>query len=379
MSKSVEANLTVSGQVAEHIKALIVSQALKRGAPLPSYRELATALRVAVPTVKRGVDALATEGIVRRQPGQGCFVNKELSPEARALEHIGLIYPSSRGSLLFDKPFLAEIMKGVSAGSPPGGDLHIFSVRDEGLVGAAHLGEWAVDGVILLEVDNDDYLRAFASWGTPGVVVDYCPRDVPLDYVACDNAAASRRVVEHLATLGHRRVAYVDGFAGRTVRDPRNLDRTLLVRDSSDARERREESVHVLQERGMLAEMVYMATGSDDWIIEAVEAIAQWLPRPDRPTALLTGDAGAAADLLNGLARYGIRVPTDFSICAVGGSAEAARRESPRIACCHFDFPGMGRTAVEWLDERCRQTGSAEPRGCRVGFKFVEGQTIGRP
>jgi DNA-binding LacI/PurR family transcriptional regulator len=375
MGKVIEKEVLVSEQVAEYVKRLIVRRALKRGATLPSYRELAAELNVAVPTVKRGVDVLASQGIVRRQRRQGCFVNKSLSPRARALKHVGLIYPSGRYHLFTDS-YLTEIMRGVTQAAPPRSDMHIFSMREEGLVDAAQLGEWAVDGAILLGMENDDYLRAFATWGTPGVVVDYCPRDVPLDYVACDNAAAVKRMVEHLATLGHRRVACLAQHPQSPVVDPRDTTGTLLVRDSSDVRERREETLRALQGRDMLAGDFCPSERDPEWPVHAAQAVVQWLHGPDRPTALLADNDMAAARIVKELGNRGIRVPQDISVCAVSGTSEFARHEPVRIAYCRFDFVGMGRKAVELLADRCRQTASAEPRGERIGFEFVEGETV---
>jgi DNA-binding LacI/PurR family transcriptional regulator len=366
--------LTVIEQVAEHVRSLIVTQSLKRGDSLPSYNQLAAELGVARFTAKRGVDVLVAQGIVRTQIGQGCFVNKELSRAPRPLRHAGLIFPSSRKALF--EAWSAEIMQGASSALPPDGDLHIFSMREQGLVDAAHLAEWMVDGVILLAVENDDYLRTFASWGTPGVVVDYCPRDVPLDYVACDNAAAARQVVAHLAALGHRRVAYVSTHTNGHVLDPRDLTKTLLVKNSSNQRERREESLRALQARDLFA-AAYSPPALDlDLSAYAAQFATQGKADGERPTAILTDNEFAAGLLLTELGRAGIRVPDELSVCAVGGAGESSGRESLRVTRCRFDFAGMGRMAVEQLAQRCRLGKPAAPCALRVGFQFVAGETV---
>jgi LacI family transcriptional regulator len=292
------------------------------------------------------------------------------------LDHLGLIYPAGRHHLFTDS-YLTEIMRGITQAAPPRSDMHIFSMREEGLVDAAQLGEWAVDGAILIGMENDDYLRAFASWGTPGVVVDYCPRDVPLDYVACDNTAAASRMVEYLAALGHRRVAFVAPHPQYSVLNPRNIQATLMTRESSDVRERREDCIRALRERDMLAAEFCPTESDRDWHVHAAQAAAEWMRLSDRPTALLTacGD-DTAVQLLRELERCGIRVPADLSVCSVSGATTFERREKPVITCCNFDFVGMGRMAVELLVKRCRQPASREFGGHRIGFKFVEGETV---
>jgi DNA-binding LacI/PurR family transcriptional regulator len=369
---------TVSEKVAEHIRGLIVNGRLKRGDPLPSYRALAGELDVAFLTVKRGMDILARQGVVRRQRCQGSFVSKDLARTPRPLRNVGLIHTSNRADFFHEAyAYAVEIMRGLSAALPSQGDLHLFSLRGEGLVNAAQLGEWAVDGAVLLGVENDDYLRAFLAWGTPGVVVDYCPRDVPIDYVACDNAAAARRVVAHLAALGHRRVFYASGHTQDVVVSLRDLRRPLLTRDKSDVRERREAALHALRERGMLGGEYAPAATDEQWPAMAAQQLAQERTRPDRPTAVLVESDFAANALLKELLVRGIRVPEDISLCAVAGSDDPSLRGSLAWTYCRFDFTRMGRAAAELLVERCRQPEIETPRARRIGFEFVEGQTVG--
>ena len=363
------AGTTVVRQVAEAVRARIVREQLQRGALLPSYRELADEFGVAYWTIKRGIDELVAEGVVLQQRGRGIFVNKELALAPRPLNRLGVICPSSRTSL-FTNSYLTEIMHGAMLGAPLKTHLSIFSLREDGLVDAAQLGESAVNGVLLLNVENDDYLRTFAQWGTPGVVVDYCAQAAPLDYVACDNAAAAQEMVAYLAARGHRRVAYVSGQMQSSVARPEDRHATLLVRKSSDVRERRDASVAALRARGMLAGVWNLrensATLPDDLYHQIRSA--------HNPTALLTNSHHGAFLLQNKLTRRGLRVPEDVSVCAVAGD-QAASHLRPVVTHCRFDFNGMGRLAVELLAARCRQPGEAKPRGHRIGFEFVAGET----
>jgi DNA-binding LacI/PurR family transcriptional regulator len=366
------AGTTVVRQVADAVRARIVREQLQRGAALPSYRELANELDVAYWTVKRGIDELVAEGVVLQQRGRGIFVNKELSLSPRPLDRLGVICPSSRTSL-FAHFYLTEIMHGAMLGAPPQTRLHIFSFHEDGLVDAAQLGAENIDGVLLINIENDDYLRTFARWGTPGVVVDYCPTTPVMDHVACDNAAAARQVVAHLAALGHRHVA----FAAIPARSPvvsRDTADVLLIRESSDVRERQEESLRALQEQGIrVLQLAKPRLAAGGYLNEA--AVADRLAGlADRPTALLTADASFAARLALALQHKGVRVPEDISVCAVAGDRDASFRK-PLVTHCCFDFLGMGRLAVELLAARCRQPGEAKTRGHRIGFEFVAGET----
>ncbi len=377
-TKTATADQTVIARTAHDIKNLIRQRRIALHGILPNYHELCTEFGVSYMTVHRGMAQLEHAGLVRRVRGKGTFVTKELSAESRELRHIGIIYPSSRGSLLMNKPWLSEILKGISDASPRGGDLHIFSFRSDGLVRASHLQQSAVDGTILLELGNDDYLRAYASWGTPGVVVDYRPgSDVPLDHVTSDNDGATTRVVEHLAALGHRTVAVAVEHPLRMVVDPQRPERTLLKRLSSDAIERREAMLRALAERGMRAREIVPDSDHDTWTDKIVRQLLAWRSDADRPTAVLTTSDETAHTLLAELTKAGMRVPDDLSLCAVAGSASYARQHSPQVTCCHIDFIAMGRWSVERLAERCRQPVQDAPSGKRIGFNFIIGTTTG--
>lgn len=372
---------TVVEQVAAHVRDLIVRGRLPRGAVLPTYRELAEQLDVGYTTVKLGMDLLAEQGIINRTRRRGCMVLKELALQPRPLDRVGVVYAATRRSF-FCSPYLHAIMSGVADALPGRGDLHVFSIRDDGLVSAAGLGEGRIDGAILLSIENDDYLRAFAAWGTPGVVVDYAPSpDVPLDYVACDNAAAMRQLVNLLARHGHRCVGYVT-LSGprRNVVDPRDHSRVLFERDSSDERERCEETLRALREHGIESICVpplEFGRGAAAIVTDRAVALMQ-TAGARRPTAFVAVGGELAVTLVSTLRAAGFRVPEDVSVCAIGELAEASQPERQSLTACNFDFAAMGRMAAECLMARCQRPQEAgAPHGRRVGFVFNQGSTVG--
>lgn len=77
-------------QIAEQIKAQIISGALTEDTLLPSIRSLAKDLRISVITTKRAYAELEFQGFIETVPGKGSFVaggNLELLREER-LRHI---------------------------------------------------------------------------------------------------------------------------------------------------------------------------------------------------------------------------------------------------------------------------------------------------
>lgn len=365
---------SVIAKTTQGIRDLIRQRRIAQNGILPNYHQLCTEFGVSYMTVQRGMTQLEKAGLVRRVRGKGTFVTKDLLGESRPLQHLGIIYPDGRGSLL-EFPHLIEILRGISAALPLGVDMHIFSLSDDGLVGASQLERWSVDGVLFLDIGNEAYLRQFSAWGIPGVVVDCRPRDVALDQVSGDNIGAAARVAEHLVADGHRHVAVAIGTSLHQVSDPLHPERPLLAWHSSELFERREAGLAALAACGIPMSEIACAGTAADWATTVVERLRPMLDRSDRPTALLT-DSDLSAHLLHtALSQAGIRVPEDLSLCAVAGSSGYAQRESLHITCCHMDFLGMGRVAAERLAARCAAPAAEGPVRQRVGFTFAAGTT----
>jgi len=374
LGKALRTDRPARNMVSARVREMICARGLRPGNRLPTYQQLILDLGVSLVTVKRGLDDLEREGIVLRRPPSGTFVAREVTQMPRELKHIGVIYPSSRHHL-FVSSYASEIMRGISLDAPSFADIHNFSLREDGLIRAAQLSEWDIDGAILLGVENDDYLRNFAQWGTPGVVVDYCSPVAPLDYVACDNAAAARKMAEYLAALGHRHVAYVAGPPRQLVKNPRDPQVTLLVRDSSDSRERRAESLRALGERNMQVEDWTFSEAGTEGVHATADKLQRLFRAADHPTVVLADNNRCALGLLREIESRGLRVPEDISVCAVASDSDMAAGDRT-LTCCRFDFTGMGRKAIALLAERRKTKPLDAPCVHRMGFEFVEGQTV---
>ncbi|HIV03280.1 MAG TPA: GntR family transcriptional regulator [Candidatus Aphodoplasma excrementigallinarum] len=81
-------------QITSQIKNMILTGALREGAPLPSMRLLAKELRISVITTKRAYEDLERDGFIETVVGKGSFVAKKNAEFVReeilkaAQEHI---------------------------------------------------------------------------------------------------------------------------------------------------------------------------------------------------------------------------------------------------------------------------------------------------
>jgi LacI family transcriptional regulator len=364
----------VRRQVAEHVKGLIRTQHLRCGDRLPTYEYLCEAIGASYVTVKRAMDALEVEGIVRCIHGKGTFVVKDLCRQSRELSTALVVFPFSLNTLLMQE-YAVELARGVLGTLEERGNWgRLYSLTSDGLLFADRVGT-EIQGILLAGVENDSYLRMVASWGTPVVALDYCSDSAPIDFVACDNRAAARRVVEHLVALGHRRIAYLGGAETYTIQTSPRPEESL-VQNSSDKRERREGVCEALAAHGLTPGAEAVLTAYERTRLSAGEVeqtAARWFAdKATAPTAVVASDESCAEAMIAQLGRMGLRVPEDVSVCAVA-CAESGRHS--RLTHCRFDFAAMGRKGVELLRERCRKPGEPANRIHRIGFEWVEGST----
>jgi DNA-binding LacI/PurR family transcriptional regulator len=134
--------------------------------------------------------------------------------------------------------------------------------------------------------------------------------------------------------------------------------------------------VNALRERDMLADVWVLSKvhKEDRLTIHALDELVCRLRSANGPTALLTDSNLSALMLMNELSRRGLRVPEDISVCAVASDSNTVAGH--RLTCCRFDFLGMGRKAVGLLAKRCQKPVLRKPCVHRIGFEFVEGQTV---
>ena len=81
-------------QVKEHLLGRMRAGQISAESPLPSERELAASLEVAVGTLRNALRELESEGLIRRIQGKGTFVNSPREARSRKrMEVFALIIP----------------------------------------------------------------------------------------------------------------------------------------------------------------------------------------------------------------------------------------------------------------------------------------------
>ncbi|MBF5080893.1 LacI family DNA-binding transcriptional regulator [Quadrisphaera sp. INWT6] len=244
---------------------------------------------------------------------------------AREPEHLGA------------DPFFAPFIAGVEAALSPRGQalvLHVVSDPEHEREAYRRLAAGRVDGALLTDLRVDDARPALLEGlGLPALAVGH-QRGSALPQVALDDRSGVRAVVDHLADLGHRRLAHVTGSQQLV----HGVDRLEAFREAAAA-------------RGLPEPVVYDGDFSP---ASGAAAARSWLAdRATRgsgevPTAIVAGGDLMATAVLAVLARAGVRVPHDVSVTGFDDAVLAAHL-TPALTTVRSDALAWGRAAADAL------------------------------
>lgn len=223
---------------------------------------------------------------------------------SRRTKTVGMVVPD------VTNPFFSDLIWQVERALTDSGYALIFgnSANDsererrylEGLL------ERQVDAAVLVvTAEADESLIRRVAAEVPAVQVDR--EAVAADAVVGDNAAGTAAAVDHLVSLGHRRIALVNG------------DERLPT-----ARERRAGFEAALARHGLSA----VAHESGEFTLESGRALAA-RALDAGPDAVLAGNDLIAMGVINAAAERGLRVPDDLSVVGYDDIAYAAFTSPP--------------------------------------------------
>ncbi|MFI7708904.1 LacI family DNA-binding transcriptional regulator [Nonomuraea sp. NPDC049480] len=239
-------------------------------------------------------------------------------------------------------PFFAQILDGLTE--------HLADTDYQVLLGASCNEEKAeakvthamidrsMDGLVLIApISSRAYLEQVAST-MPTIVVGRHGRSRAYDTVADDDFTGAALIVDHLADLGHQRIAHIDHHET-------DLDRLAEMPNAIRAAGYR----HAMHARG-LADHIDIASTSYTQEGGYLGA-QQLLARPVRPTAIFAGADIVAMGVLDAIAEAGLRVPEDISVAGYDNTTFAAFRP---ISLTSVDQAGrqIGANAARLLLDR---------------------------
>jgi LacI family transcriptional regulator len=328
-----------------------------------TIREVARAAGVSVATVSR---VLNGKGPVREATGRRV---RAAADRLRYVPHTGARSLITRrtnaiGVLLPDLfgEFFSEAIRGMDrAARGAGYQLLVSGSHGDRAQAEAALRAMRgrVDGLVVMSPSVDGpTLSANLPEGWPVMLLNCAVDGAAFDSINIDNEGGAAAMVEHLAGLGHRRIAHVTGPA-----------------DNWDARERLRGYRRAVRAGGVEGARALEVPG--DFTEESGYRAARLVlgMRP-RPTAIFAANDSMAIGLLSAFQAMGVRVPGDI---AVGGFDDIpiARFMTPPLTSVSVSIADLGARAMERLLAALKDGNRHVPRHETLPARLVARRSSG--
>jgi LacI family transcriptional regulator len=205
-----------------------------------------------------------------------------------------------------------------------------------------------VDGIVAATARRDhELLDEMLESGIPLVLVNRRTQDGGVPSATADDRRGIHLAVEHLAKLGHTRIAHIAG--------PLELSTGL---------DRYEGFHEAMREAGLEPRPELIVTARAFTELEGARACAELLARGERPTAVAAANDLIALGCYDVFAERGVRCPEEISVVGFNDMPFADRFQPPltTIRIPHYE---IGTAAAQLMLERL-QHGNGEPRQVRL-------------
>jgi len=193
------------------------------------------------------------------------------------------------------------------------------------------LRQYPCDGFVILAPNiHSDIVASIKSEGIPAVATSADAGALGIPTVDNDSEMGIVLGVEHLISLGHRRIAHLAGTMGQTssiIR--RDAFFRVMERHNLDVPD------HFVVEPGYFRERAYASTLS-------------LLRNPDRPTALCCANDDIALGAMDAAKELAVRVPLQLSIVGYDDTV-GGRYNEPSLTSIRQPTDEIGRLAVNLL------------------------------
>ncbi|CAH0342791.1 LacI family DNA-binding transcriptional regulator [Rhizobium sp. CECT 9324] len=259
--------------------------------------------------------------------------------------------------------FFAEVAVGVDMVVQSAGYVQFLANTNENvdrqLEVVASMREHGISGLIVSPARGST-AADFKSVVSAGIPVVLMVRNIPgakVSSVTSDNHAGIYAAVEHLVSLGHKRIAFFGGFPDMFIFD----ERISGYRDA----------------------MVATGLGFDEGLVFSsapsraggVEAVGRALSIADRPTAGVSFNDAVAFGVCDGLRSHRLEPGADFAVVGFDDVIEA-KSTVPALTTISVDPQGMGRRAAQLLLKQIN-AGKAEPESLVGAVRLVVRESCG--
>lgn len=329
-------------QLSDILKKEISDGKFKPGERLPSMDDLSALYSVNKVTVRRALSELTASGLIYSVPAQGTYVSDRPRPSRTATKNqvltVGLLsylmVPGNTGL------YHMEIIQGIREElSKLQANLVILPVRhlEPQVRIVDQLVQAGMDATIYLGMFENTSLRRMLEIGPPAVLVDYSLRSAQVDTILLDNRGGGYQAMEHLLSLGHRKIAVILGQEDQVA----TKDRLEGVYEAADQASLPRSEIQILQ--------------GDFQREGGFRAMAELINSGPLPTAVFSFNDEMAAGALQALhALSPLSVPGDISVVGFDDTAWATATQPP-LTTVQVPKTLMGRLAVQRVLARLKE------------------------
>ena len=326
---------------------------------LLSTKDLTNQFNVSEATIRRDLKELADNGFIQRQHG-GVHSAQRLNQPNKG--QVGLILASRIDK--YRDPFYNQVLEGADRklhelGYHPA---YVRTIHDVATLQQAQtlLETFPVDGIIIMgssQVEGIRYIRKIVPIIVS--VTDMVQQNTNSDIIMFDGENGMRYVVEHLISLGYRRLGLIIGY-----KDSRydGFVKTLQAFQLPIAND-------LLQ---------IVKHGLEGWIPEMGERGAQTLMSLDEPPdAIVCASDRLAIGAMQWLHQKGLRIPHDIAVTGFDNIPDS-EFSFPPLTTVHVHKKLLGKLAVERLIKRIENPAEI-PLCITVPTSLVVRESCGQP
>lgn len=249
---------------------------------------------------------------------------------SRRSRTLGLVIPTIMNSIYADSTQAIQGAAQRAGYSVLVGIAEFSAAQEEKLI--HRLLEQRVEGLILTGARRSPTVYAKLERNSvPFVVTWRITRDARRPAVSFDNYKAASAAVEHLISLGHRRIGLI---CGRTDVNDRALDRRQAFEDT-------------MARHGLPVDPALIIE-RDFEFVEGRAAMHRMLAQAEPPTAVFSANDIQAIGALYECREAGLRIPQDLSIVGFDDQP-IAHYTLPQLTTIRVPAADMGRRAAEAL------------------------------
>jgi len=351
-------------QLAEYLRHEISAGRFQPDDRLPSLNDLKEQFGANQHTVERAHALLENDGLIRREPGRGVFVNH---PAPRKVTgSVGFLAPYNMQPEQ-NIAYWGSVIAGMRSAARDHG-YHLLIIDD----GSAFDSWEKIDGAVLCDAHDPRDPHP----GLPQYLQDfpYVALFNEIAEIACvtsDDFDGTYQLTKHLIQLGHQNIAYLANFnSGLSTFTQRKEGYLKALREAQ-----------IKPDPKWMRELLFRKEweGLPSWYSQAGEYYTRrWLEEDWAElecTAIIVQNDDTALGVMDAFEAAGMQVPNDVSVVGYDG---IVAQGAPSLTTMEVPLQEIGRQAMTSLLDWVKDPAQAPQNVC-LPVRLIEGQTTAPP